>query len=121
MLATCPRIISFPTSNKIKSYSNFGRKKKNRSGTLKCLILSIEKGTKIAQAIAPELVPLNGHEDVVLRQILDSSRTGGLLVSAQLTVKLPLLTRGRGRGALGAFSLLCWFGLIIYESSADLL
>lgn len=52
--------------------------------------LSVEKGAKVAHAIAPELVSLNRDKDLVLHQILDRSAAGRLLVSAQLTIKLPL-------------------------------
>lgn len=91
--------------------SNFKQDKtleeKKRQGPLKCLTLSIEKGAKITQAVALELVSLNGNKDVVLHQVLDGSRTGHLFVSAQLTVKLPLLPRGGGSAALRAVFRLC--------------
>lgn len=86
--------------------SDSGRKEKVRV-PLKCPVLSIRKGTKIAQAVAPELVSLNGNKDVVLHQILDGSRTGNLFVSAQLTIKLPLLCRGGGNAALRAVFPIC--------------
>lgn len=104
-----------------KIISNSGRKKKNGRGPLKCPILSIEKGTEITQAIAPELVSLDGNKDVVLHQILDGSRPGDLFVSAQLTIKLPLPARGGGNAALFVVFLLCWFGLFMWGSSDDLL
>lgn len=111
MLATCSRINSFITSNKIKSYSNSVRK--NSQDPLKCPTLSIEKGTKITQAIASELVSLNGNKDVFLHEILNGSCTGDLFVSTQLTIKLPLLSRSGGHAALCAVFLLCRFGLIM--------
>lgn len=90
----------------MKTFSNSGKKDKRQCPS-KCPIWSIEKGAKITQAIAPELVSLNGNKDVVIQQILDSPRTRHLLVSVQLPIKLPLLCRGGGDAGVCGVFLLC--------------
>lgn len=60
---------------------------------------SVEKGAKVARAVALELVPLDGGEDLVLRQVVVHAAARRLLVPTQLSGELPLPGRGGGRSA----------------------
>lgn len=60
------------------------------------------KGSKVAQAVASELISLGGNKDVVSHQILNSLHTGHLFASTRLAMKLPLLRRGGGHAPVCA-------------------
>lgn len=68
---------------------------------------SVEEGAKVPQAVALELVPLDGGKDLVLRQVVVHSAARRLLAPAQLAAELPLPGRGdRRRSALRSLRLL---------------